>query len=145
MDGLGSGDIFEFGHFRFDRSGRCLFRMDQAGKPSLVPLGRTALDVLGLLVERQGELVERATIMRSVWRGKTVEDANLAVQISHLRDSIGRRRIQTVSGRGYRFVAPIKQPSVNGYVTASALSQAVTRAHLSIVVLPFTNMSGDHG
>ena len=89
MAELGSADILEFGHFRFDRRGRCLFRLDQGGRVNLVPLGRTALEVLEMLVGAQGELVEREKIMQTVWRGKVVEDSNLAVQISNLRDRIG--------------------------------------------------------
>jgi DNA-binding winged helix-turn-helix (wHTH) protein len=141
MEGLGSADILEFGRFRFDRRGRSLFRLDQAGKAALVPLGRTALDVLEMLVGAQGELVEREKIMQTVWRGKTVEDANLAVQISHLRDSLGRRSIQTVSGRGYRFVAPMKQPAANGHSVEPVSLQIVTRSRLSIVVLAFSDLS----
>jgi hypothetical protein len=95
---LGSPDILEFGHFRFDRRGRCLYRLDKAGTLVLLPAGRTALDLLDLLVERAGEVVESEEIRRAVWRGKTVEDANLATQIFHLRESVGRSRIQTVSG-----------------------------------------------
>jgi TolB-like protein/Tfp pilus assembly protein PilF len=145
MKGLGSADIFEFGHFRFDRGTHCLFRLDQRGKDTLVPLGRTALDVLDMLVDRQGEVVEREAIMRKVWRGKTVEDANLAVQISNLRDCIGRRSIQTISGRGYRFVAPAKQPSANAHLAEPLISALVARPRLSIVVLPFTDLSEDRG
>ena len=88
-------------------------------------------------------LVEREQIMQIVWREKTVEDANLAVQISNLRDSIGRRSIQTVPGRGYRFIAPLKQPLTNAHVTAPVISQAVTCPRLSIVVLLFANLSED--
>ena len=65
----------------------------------LRPAGRTALDIHGLLVERAGEVVESEEIRRTVWRDKTVEDANLATQIFHLRESIGRDRIQTVRTR----------------------------------------------
>jgi DNA-binding winged helix-turn-helix (wHTH) protein len=107
MDGRGSANILEFGRFRFDRRGRYLFRLDPAGKAVLVPLGQTALDVLDVLLGRQGEVVEREDFKKTVWRGKTVEDANLAVQISNLRDSLGRSRIQTISGRGYRFIGPV--------------------------------------
>jgi DNA-binding winged helix-turn-helix (wHTH) protein len=92
MKGLGSADIFEFARFRFDRRGPSLFRRSQAGKHVLLPLGRTALDLLDLLLERPGEVVEREEIMKKVWRGKTVEDANLATQIFNLRESIGRNR-----------------------------------------------------
>ena len=66
MGELGSADIFEFARFRFDRRGRCLYRLDKTGDPVLLPAGRTALDILGLLVERAGEVVESEEIRRTV-------------------------------------------------------------------------------
>jgi adenylate cyclase len=145
MEELGSADIFEFARFRFDRRGPSLFRHNQAGKPVLLPLGRTALHLLDLLLERPGEVVERQEIMKEVWRGKTVEDANLATQIFNLRESIGRNRIQTVSGRGYRFVGPVRR--LNGdarsAIPATPQSSAHPRPRLSIVVLPFADLSED--
>jgi adenylate cyclase len=66
-----------------------------------------------LLIERAGEVVEREEIRKVVWRGKTVEDANLATQVFNLRENIGRNRIQTVSGRGYRFVGPVRRLNGN--------------------------------
>jgi TolB-like protein len=143
MEELGSADIFEFGRFHFDRRGHCLYRRNQVGKLVLLPLGRTALDILGLLVERPGEVVESEEIRRTVWRGKIVEDANLATQIFHLRESVGRNRIQTVSGRGYRFVGQVKR--LNGdarsAISETLQSDALQRPHLSIVVLPFADLS----
>jgi DNA-binding winged helix-turn-helix (wHTH) protein len=50
-----------------------------------LPIGRRALDVLGVLVERAGEPVLRDEIISAVWARTTVEDANLTVQISTLR------------------------------------------------------------
>jgi TolB-like protein/Tfp pilus assembly protein PilF len=143
MKELGSADVFEFARFRFDRRGRCLYRLDKVGDPVLLPAGRTALDILGLLVERAGAVVESEEIRRTVWRGKTVEDANLATQIFHLRESIGRDRIKTVSGRGYRFVGPVKRLDSDASTTSTASLQSGARPHLSIVVLPFTNFSND--
>jgi TolB-like protein len=142
MGELGSPDIFEFARFRFDRRGHCLYRLDKTGNTVVLPAGRTALDILGLLVERSGEVVESEEIRRIVWRGKTVEDANLATQIFHLRESVGRDRIQTVSGRGYRFVGQVKR--LNGdarsAVSESPQSGKLT-PRLSIVVLPFADLS----
>jgi TolB-like protein len=144
MGELGSPDIFEFARFRFDRGGHCLYRLDKAGDLVLLPAGRTALDILGLLVERAGEVVESEEIRRTVWRGKTVEDANLATQIFHLRESVGRNRIQTVSGRGYRFVGPVTRRNGDA---RSAISETPQSKQLpprpSIVVLPFTDLSED--
>jgi DNA-binding winged helix-turn-helix (wHTH) protein len=125
MGELGSPDIFEFARFRFDRRGHCLYRLDKTGNTVVLPAGRTALDILGLLVERSGEVVESEEIRRIVWRGKTVEDANLATQIFHLRESVGRDRIQTVSGRGYRFVGQVKR--LNGDAAIRRLGIAAKR------------------
>jgi TolB-like protein len=50
--------------------------------------------------------------MEAVWPGTVVEEGNLTVQISALRRILDENRkegscIQTVPGRGYRFVAPV--------------------------------------
>jgi adenylate cyclase len=143
MGELGSADIFEFARFRFDRRGHCLYRLDKTGNTVLLPAGRTALEILGLLVEHAGEVVESEEIRKIVWRGKTVEDANLATQIFHLRESVGRDRIQTVSGRGYRFIGPVTRRNGDAGSTNSETlqSNALPRPHLSIVVLPFADLS----
>src|SRR5437660_12004218 len=77
-----------------------------------VPLkiGSRAEDILRVLVERAGELVSKDEIIAKVWPGTTVEESNLTVQISTLRRSLDEKPaaasyIQTVPGRGYRFVA----------------------------------------
>jgi TolB-like protein/DNA-binding winged helix-turn-helix (wHTH) protein len=110
MNGLASADILLFEGFRFDRGG--LFRLDQADVATPVSIGSRALILLSLLVERQGELVSKDAIMEAVWPGIAVEESNLTVQISALRRIIDQDReqgscIQTVPGRGYRFVAPV--------------------------------------
>jgi DNA-binding winged helix-turn-helix (wHTH) protein len=112
MDRVGSADGVLFEGFRFDQRGGCLFRLDQGGVPTPVALGARALNLLGLLVERKGELVSKDEIMEAVWAGRVVEEANLNVQISKLRHILDQNRIegsciQTISGRGYRFVAPV--------------------------------------
>ena len=143
MKELGSAGIFEFARFRFDRRGPSLFRRNQAGKHVLLPLGRTALDLLDLLLGRPGEVVEKQEIMKEVWRGKTVEDANLATQVFNLREAIGRNRIQTVSGRGYRFVGPVKRLNGDARSTNPEMPQSapLARPRLSTVVLPFADLS----
>jgi adenylate cyclase len=116
MDRGGSGDILLFEGFRLDRGG--LFRLDQAGVAAPVGLGSRALDLLRLLVERSGELVSKDEIMGTVWPETVVEEGNLTVQISTLRRTLDRDRangscIQTVPGRGYRFVARVRRVEPN--------------------------------
>jgi DNA-binding winged helix-turn-helix (wHTH) protein len=99
------------GGFLLDRSAGGLFRLDDDGNAVPLVLGSRALDVLGVLVERQGELVPKQAIMDAVWPDTAVEENNLTVQISTLRRLLDQGRadgscIQTVPGRGYRFVVP---------------------------------------
>jgi TolB-like protein/DNA-binding winged helix-turn-helix (wHTH) protein len=112
MDRLGSAEILLFEGFRFDRLGGGLYRLDRAGISEPVALGSRALDLLFLLAERHGELISKDAIMEAVWPGTVVEEGNLTVQISALRRILDQNReqgscIQTVPGRGYRFVAPV--------------------------------------
>ena len=78
-----------------------------------VPLGGRAFDVLRTLVARAGELVTKQELFDAVWPETTVEENNLTVAISAVRRALGcgvdgARYIATVTGRGYRFVAPVQ-------------------------------------
>jgi DNA-binding winged helix-turn-helix (wHTH) protein/tetratricopeptide (TPR) repeat protein len=69
-------------------------------------------DVLHLLVEKCGEIVTKDELLGKVWNGNFVEEGNLAVHISRLRDQLGQtkieRYIETVPGAGYRFVSSVE-------------------------------------
>jgi TolB-like protein/DNA-binding winged helix-turn-helix (wHTH) protein len=108
MDTLASSDIFLFEGFRLDRRAGGLFRCGH-GEDTPIEIGSRALDILGVLVARAGEIVSKDEISAAVWPRRVVEDSNLTVQISALRRVLDQGRsqgscIQTVSGRGYRFV-----------------------------------------
>jgi len=112
MDTPPSIDISLFEGFRLDRRSGALFRRDERGVFAPITMGSRALDILGLLVERSGDLVSRAVIMSAVWPEMVVEDSNLNVQIAALRRVLDEGRtdgscIQTVPGRGYRFTAAV--------------------------------------
>ena len=112
MDRLGSADILFFEGFRLDRAGGGLFRLDPEGIAEPVAMSSRALDLLGLLVEWHEELVSKDVIMDAVWPKTIVEEANLTVHISALRRILDQDRdngscIQTVPGRGYRFLASV--------------------------------------
>jgi TolB-like protein/Flp pilus assembly protein TadD len=150
MDGLGSADVLLFEGFRFDLDSGDLFRLDEAGIAVPVVIGSRALGLLRLLIERQGKLVSKDAIMEAVWPGTVVEEGNLTVQMAALRRIVDQNReqgscIQTVPGRGYRFVAPVTQSDTEAHPAIPSISQRGTRPRprLSIVVLPFTNLSDD--
>ncbi len=112
MGALAAGDVFLFDGFRLDRRGGGLFRRDERDDFVPMAIGSRALDVLGVLVERPGDLVSRDAIIAAVWPATVVEDANLNMQIAALRRVLDEGRaegscIQTIPGRGYRFIAPV--------------------------------------
>jgi TolB-like protein len=153
MDSLRSPDILQFGPFRFDRRGRLLFRCAEDGRYQPVSLGSRALAVLGVLAERPGDMVAKDEIMCTVWPGTVVEESNLTVQISALRrvldaGSAGESCIQTIPGRGYRFITAVTRVHESEVVqertiSAAGLGIAEAPPRLSLAVLPFQNLGGD--
>ena len=124
MDPDHSSDVFLFDQFRFDRRGGGLSRRTANGELHPVRLGSRALEVLNVLVERAGDLVPKDEIMRAVWPGMTVEDANLTMQISSLRRALDAGRagtscIQNVPGRGYRFHLAVRRTAEPSEPSAS--------------------------
>jgi DNA-binding winged helix-turn-helix (wHTH) protein/Tfp pilus assembly protein PilF len=97
------GQVFEFGDFVLAPRERLLLRN---GGP--VALTGKAFDVLCLLVRRHGHLVSKEELLDGVWRGVVVEEVNLTVSVSAIRKVLQAPMIETVSGHGYRFTAPVR-------------------------------------
>jgi TolB-like protein/DNA-binding winged helix-turn-helix (wHTH) protein/Tfp pilus assembly protein PilF len=111
-DVLAMDEVFQFEGFRLHRPSGDLYRRDESGVFVPIAIGSRALDVLGVLVGRPGDLVSRREISAAVWPSTVVEDSNLSMQIAALRRILDDGRaegscIQTISGRGYRFVVPV--------------------------------------
>jgi TolB-like protein/DNA-binding winged helix-turn-helix (wHTH) protein/Flp pilus assembly protein TadD len=125
-------DILFFEGFRLEPSG--LFELDQAGD-KLLALGSRAFDLLCLLTQRQGEILSKDVLLQTVWAGMAIEEGNLTVQIAALRRVIDRHRlqgscIQTLPGRGYRFVATVTKPEIKEADAVTALPKAEALAAL---------------
>jgi adenylate cyclase len=141
---LGPADTLHFESFRLDRTG--LFRLDQAGITTPVLLGSRALDLLGLLAGRCGELISKDEIMQAVWPRTVVEENNLTVQISALRRILDAGRpqgsscIQNVPGRGYRFVAAVKR--LGAGVPESGQLSAGARLERRLVAILAADIAG---
>jgi DNA-binding winged helix-turn-helix (wHTH) protein/Tol biopolymer transport system component len=97
---------FAFGDFRLDPADCKLLC---AGEP--VALTPKAFDLLLLLIESRGRLIEKETLMKRLWPDAFVDEANLANNISLLRKALGEsaNMIQTVPRRGYRFVGDVRE------------------------------------
>lgn len=104
-----------------------------------VELGSRAVEVLLALVEADGTLLTKESLLHRAWQGVAVEENNLQVQISAIRRALGREHrdwIATVSGRGYRFTGPVvPMPEAEAGAAADAAEAAAPR--LSVLVRPF--------
>ena len=103
---MAAGGRYEFGNYRLDARAHLLFRNGQR-----VVLTPKAVDLLIALVQAQGEPVGKQELLQSVWPDAVVEEGSLTSHISLLRRVLGegadgRRFIETLPKRGYRFVVP---------------------------------------
>ena len=101
--------IYEFGPFRVDALRRLLLREGRQ-----VRLPAKAFEILLVLLEGKGRLIEKDELMRKVWPDAVVEENNLTVNISALRRSLTEspgehRYVVTVPSRGYQFVADVRR------------------------------------
>ena len=101
--------FYEFGPFRLDAVKRLLLRDGE-----VVPLKSKDFDLLLALVECSGQALSKDDLMKQVWPDSVVEEGNLSVHIFNLRRTLGEtpdehRYIVTVPGRGYIFVAGVRE------------------------------------
>src|SRR5919112_1711260 len=101
--------VFIFDRYRLDQRERQLLRGTQP-----VPLPPKLFDLLAELVQNAGHLLQKQDLLDALWSGVAVEEGSLTRGISSLRQMLGsttdgRDFIQTVSKRGYRFVAPVRE------------------------------------
>jgi TolB-like protein/DNA-binding winged helix-turn-helix (wHTH) protein len=79
-----------------------------------VPLTSKAFDTLLTLVSHGGEVVEKNELIRTLWPDTIVEENNLTQNVSMVRKALGEHRsehryIVTIPGRGYSFVASVRE------------------------------------
>ena len=87
-------------------------RLEAAGKP--VEIGARAFDLLLVLAESPGRLVNKATLIERVWPRLVVDENNLPAQIASLRRILGAGAIRTVPRFGYRLDLPVSRPGAAG-------------------------------
>jgi DNA-binding winged helix-turn-helix (wHTH) protein/TolB-like protein/tetratricopeptide (TPR) repeat protein len=113
--------FYEFGDFRLDTAKRLLLRLDG----TTVPLTPRVFETLLYMVEHHGVVLDKERLMEAVWPDSIVEENNLSQNISTLRRIFGEAPgshgyIVTVPGRGYRFVAEVREQTDNGSATVKA-------------------------
>ena len=130
MAGTPSGSMLQFGDFELD-SGR--FELRRKGHALRVE--RKPMELLMLLAGREGQLVTRTEIAERLWSSEVFVDTEHGINtaIRKLRyvlrdDADTPLFIQTVTGMGYRFVAPVTRVGVAAGEAPDALPEGVAEA-----------------
>jgi len=112
METFRAPDTFRFGDFELDVAA---YQLRRKGHP--VKIGRQPMDLLILLVQHPGQLVPRAAIVERLWGQDVFVDVETGVNtaISKIRQALRDSSeapafVETVPGKGYRFIAPLEPP-----------------------------------
>jgi TolB-like protein len=133
MKSSGNPSRLRFGCFEFN------LRAGELRKRGIeVKLGQHPLKILALLIQHRGELRTREELRQALWGAETFVnfEQGLNKAIHQLRDALGDpasnpHYIETVAGRGYRFIYFEQEPSQT--------TRTPRRNLHSIAVLPFAH------
>jgi DNA-binding winged helix-turn-helix (wHTH) protein/tetratricopeptide (TPR) repeat protein len=104
--------LIQFEEYVIDRA---KWQLSWRGQP--LSLNRKTFDLLLYLVDHADRVVGKDELLHTLWPESFVEESNLTQHIFLLRKALSRHRpgakiIETVPGRGYRFVPPITPNTV---------------------------------
>ena len=88
------------------------FELRRDGRP--VPMEPQAFDVLVYLVQHRDRVVAKEELMDQIWGGRFVSETAVTSRIKQIRRALGddgrvQSLIKTSHGRGYRFVAEVRE------------------------------------
>src|SRR5579863_7175552 len=117
--------LLRFEDFELDL---CSYQVRRSGRT--LRLERIPMEVLFLLVERRGQLVTRDEIIEKLWGKNTFLDTDNAINTAIrkirqvLKDNPEQPRfVQTVTGRGYRFISQIAEVGAPEIVEAAQVHE----------------------
>jgi DNA-binding winged helix-turn-helix (wHTH) protein len=118
--------IHEFGDFELDNTLYELRRDQQT-----LEIGPRVFDVLAYLIEHRNRLVSKDELIQHVWGATAMSSSSVPTCIAAVRKVLGDdpaapQYIETLRGRGYRFVAELLPPK-----DSSESDQKATRASAS--------------
>ena len=145
------GSPVRFGDFTLDLDGCSLSSTDSDD----IPLTRSEFALLREFIHHPGRVLSRSYLLDAL-AGKRPDpfDRSIDMLVGRLRrkiepDAKPPRLIVTVPGEGYKFAAPIRVEAPKLSSESAALRPAASQPNkhepprLSMVVLPFANLSGD--
>ncbi len=142
--------ISRFGDFELDTAA---FELRKNGDK--VAVEPQVFAVIQFLVENRDQMVSKSEIMDAIWNGRIVSEAAISSRIRSARKALGdtgktRQLIQTIHGRGFRFIAPVTEAVSSAAIhsqqakpTAHSLALPERKDRPAIAVLPFENFGSD--
>jgi DNA-binding winged helix-turn-helix (wHTH) protein len=129
----------EFQPFRLDTVNQCLWRGEGVAEERIL-LAPKAFAVLRYLVEHPGRLVPHNEVFDALWPKTFVQPEVLKSHIAAIRAALGddARKpifIETLSRRGYRFIAPVTEGAAARPAMASASAKVVVGREGSLAEL----------
>lgn len=136
--------LYSFSDFTLDTDRREL--RQGAETISVTP---QVFDILNYLIRNRERVVSKDELIAGVWKGRIVSDAALTTRLNAARSSIGdtgetQHLIKILPRKGFRFVGAVQEaprPATETVGTVERTGDTLPR--LSIVVLPFANLSSD--
>jgi DNA-binding winged helix-turn-helix (wHTH) protein/predicted ATPase len=121
---------FAFGPFRLDVVDERLWRHAEH-----VPLGHKAFAVLGRLLSNPNQLVTKDDLLAGAWPDTSVSEAVLTTAMREIRAALGDTArtpqfVQTVYGRGYRFIASVTEGHGGGAARTGIVGRDTELARL---------------
>jgi TolB-like protein len=147
--------LYLFEDYALDADRRELLKADRP-----IAVQPQVFDVLAFLIANRGRVVSKDEIIEAVWDGRVVSESTLTSRINSARSAVGdsgeaQRLIRTASRKGFRFIGAVRETSSTNapiepppaiLTPLSGQTPDSRQPRLSIVVLPFANLSGsaDH-
>ncbi|MGC2201931.1 MAG: transcriptional regulator, partial [Stellaceae bacterium] len=136
--------------FRFGDQGLDIERRELRRGAEPIALEPQVFDLLVYLVRNRDRVVSKDDLIEGVWGGRIVSASALTTRLNAARRAVGdsgatQRVIRTVPRKGVRFIGEVSEdgePAAPAEM-AQAASAPPVAPRLSIVVLPFVNLSND--
>lgn len=134
--------------YRFEKYVLDTDRRELRQGDDLVALAPQVFDILVYLIRHREGVISKDDLIAAVWGGRIVSESALTTRLNGARKAIGdsgeeQRLIKTLRRSGVRFVGDVCEEKKPASAPPAPAAGLVSQEQPSIVVLPFTNLSGD--
>lgn len=120
---------------------------------TVVSVEPLVFDLISYFAVNPELVISREDLIASVWKGRIVSDATISTCVKNARKALGdtgasQNYLQTVRGRGYRFVAEVTAVNISADQPAQVPAVARRKPSLkeaapSLLILPFRCLTDD--